>query len=85
MADIFSKLMKSIKPKIHNQFTKGKEKILKEPEKKRDKLPWTEWFTHISTPAIELEDSGMIDICNERTDNLEFYAQSKWQHRDIFI
>lgn len=22
----------------------------------------------------------MIDICNEITDNLEFYAQSKWQH-----
>lgn len=25
------------------------------------------------------------DICNEITDNLEFYAQRKRQHKEIFI
>lgn len=38
MAEIFPELMKSIKPKIHNQSTKGKEKILKEPEKETNYL-----------------------------------------------
>lgn len=84
MAEIFSELMKSIKPEIHNQSTKGKEKVLKEPEKQTNYLEQSDLYTS-QHQQQNPEDSGMIDICNEITDNLEFYAQRKWQHTDIFI
>lgn len=62
MTDIFPESVKHIKPKIHKQSTKGKEKILKTSRKKHIALKSD---LHASQyQQWKPEDSGMISIVN---------------------